>query len=93
MSNESQDASTEIVETETSSKGSPEVEQTQQSPSLSLNDLGILANIINLATTRGAFKANELSAVGAAYDKLNIFLTAAQAQQAPAAESTETPSV
>lgn len=67
----------------------------EQAPqaTLSLNDLGVLANIINLATTRGAFKANELSSVGAAYDKLNFFLTAAQAQAKSAStENNEQPS-
>lgn len=53
----------------------------QQAPSLTLNDLGALANIINVATKRGAFNANELTNVGSVYDKLNAFITAAQAAQ------------
>ena len=73
---------------------SVEVAAPEEAPqaTLSLNDLGVLANIINLATTRGAFKANELSSVGAAYDKLNFFLTAAQAQsQAATTENADQP--
>lgn len=65
-------------------------EQTQpQEVAISLNDLGTLANIINLATTRGAFKANELSTIGAVYDKLNAFLVAATAQNAPQTEDSD----
>ena len=36
---------------------------------LSLNDLGVLANIIDLASSRGAFRGAELTQVGAAYEK------------------------
>jgi hypothetical protein len=57
----------------------------QQQPTLTINDLAALANIINVASQRGAFKADELSNVGSAYDKLNSFLKAAQAQTASAA--------
>lgn len=41
---------------------------------LTINDLTVLKQIIELAQTRGAFQANELSAVGAAFDKLSNFL-------------------
>lgn len=49
---------------------------TQEQPSLSLNDLVILLNLIRLASERGAIKADELSAVGATYDRLFKFLDA-----------------
>lgn len=58
-----------------------QVQETQQMPQLTLNDMAALANIINVASKRGAFNANELSSVGSVYDKLNAFVTAAQAAQ------------
>jgi hypothetical protein len=52
---------------------------------LTINDLATLRNIIDLASTRGAFRANELSEVGDVYNRLNQFVeasvAAAQAQQ------------
>jgi len=43
-------------------------------------DLGLLKNIIDLASTRGAFRAAEMSEIGAVYDKLTNFLEAVVAQ-------------
>jgi hypothetical protein len=37
-------------------------------------DLNVYANIIKAAIERGAFKAEEISQVGASYDKLTSFL-------------------
>jgi hypothetical protein len=48
---------------------------------LTITDLAALRNLIDIVTTRGAFKANELSSVGALFDKLTVFLEAAQKQQ------------
>lgn len=52
---------------------------------LTINDLATLRNVIDLASTRGAFRANELSEVGDVYNRLNQFVeasvAAAQAQQ------------
>ena len=41
---------------------------------LNLNDLVDIANLIEVVTQRGAFRANELTAAGAIYDKLKGFL-------------------
>ena len=41
---------------------------------LNINDLSTLRNIIDLASSRGAFKTTEMTVVGAAYNKLNSFL-------------------
>lgn len=57
-----------------------------QAESISLNDLASLMQVVELASTRGAFRASELSTVGALFDRLNGFLTAVQAQQQAAAE-------
>lgn len=57
--------------------------------SISLQDLGLLAQIVDLATQRGAFRGNELSQVGGIYDKLTSFLAVVQENQAAAAEASE----
>jgi hypothetical protein len=53
---------------------------------LSITDLAMLKNVIDIAASRGAFKANEMKAVGEVYDKLTNFLqlvvSQAEAQQA-----------
>ena len=48
---------------------------------LTVQDLGVLKTIIEVAQSRGAFKANELEAVGKTYSKLESFLTSIQNQQ------------
>jgi len=49
-------------------------------------DLDLLRNIVDVATSRGAFRGAELTQVGEVYDKLTKFLEAvvaqAQAQEA-----------
>ena len=60
---------------------------------LSVEDLMNALRVINTATERGAFKANELSTVGQVYDKFATFVRAAQeeakAQQPQDGESVE----
>jgi hypothetical protein len=51
---------------------------------LTLADLASIHSIIEAATTRGAFRASELTPVGAIYDKLTAFLQAANANAVPA---------
>ena len=55
---------------------------------LTVQDLNTLRTVIDIATQRGAFKANELQAVGTTYNKLDMFLQqvqkAQQDQNAPA---------
>jgi hypothetical protein len=45
-----------------------------QVPDITLADLEIVKNIIDVASQRGAFKASELKDVGEAYNKLNNFI-------------------
>lgn len=55
---------------------------------ITIADLNLLKNIIDLAATRGAFQAGEMKQIGEVYDKLNTFLEAVVAQaQAQEAES------
>ena len=48
---------------------------------LTVADLASIKNLIDAACARGAFRANEMRAVGEVYDKLSAFL--AQLQQPP----------
>jgi hypothetical protein len=61
---------------------------------ITIADLDTIKNIISLASTRGAFRAEELSQVGAVYDKLTAFLEAvieqAKAQEPNNADAGET---
>jgi hypothetical protein len=54
--------------------------------SITLVDLQLLLNIIDLSTSRGAFRGSELTQVGAVFDKLNKFLSYVAAQQQKAQE-------
>jgi hypothetical protein len=61
----------------------------QPAPSLTLQDLVLVAQIIQLTSSRGAFKAEELADVGGLYNKLVTFLqsTGALTPAAPTEES------
>ena len=47
---------------------------TQQPTGIQIADLQTILNIIDLASSRGAFRANELTQVGSIADKLGTFL-------------------
>jgi hypothetical protein len=53
---------------------SEENTQTPEEPKVTLNDLQLLAQIVDLASSRGAFRGNELTQIGTVYDKLTGFL-------------------
>jgi hypothetical protein len=61
--------------------------QTPDAPSLALSDLVLMLNLIRVTSERGAIKADELSAVGAVYDKLFKFLEASGAINRPPVEA------
>ena len=61
-------------------------EQAPVLPSVSVNDLVNVYNIIDLASKRGAFQANELASVGAVADKVKLFVDHVQAAQEAAAK-------
>lgn len=48
--------------------------ETQQTNDLNINDLNAMKTIIDIASSRGAFKPNEMMAVGQTYSKLTAFL-------------------
>ena len=58
-------------------------------PQLGVNDLKLMANIIEVVSNRGAIKANEMAAVGNLYNNLMNFLIANGAVQAPEAQVAE----
>ena len=58
-----------------------------ESKEITIADLGLLKNIIDLASTRGAFRAAEMKEVGEVYNKLTAFLEAVVAQAKAQEES------
>lgn len=56
--------------------------------SLSINDLANIKQIIDVASARGAFKANEFNVVGITYDRLVAFLQSVMPKQEPDADAT-----
>ena len=56
----------------------------QQDPTaLSIGDLKNLSTILDVASTRGAFKAGEMAGVGFLYNKLQAFLAKVAPEQKP----------
>jgi len=51
---------------------------------LSIGDLKNLSTVLDVASTRGAFKANEMAGVGFLYNKLQAFLAKVAPEQKPA---------
>ena len=49
---------------------------------ITIADLNLLKNIIDLASTRGAFRAGEMKEIGEVYNKLAVFLESVVAQAA-----------
>ena len=50
---------------------------------LSIGDLKNLSTILDVASTRGAFKASEMAGVGFIYNKLQAFLAKVAPEQKP----------
>lgn len=59
----------------------------EAAPELTVQDLGNLRAIIDVAAQRGAFRAAEMEAVGNAFNKLNTFLNAVAPPQPENAEA------
>ena len=58
---------------ETKQEPQPEQQQ-EQAQQLTVQDLVTLKSAIELGTQRGAWRANELTAVGAVYERLSLFV-------------------
>ena len=59
---------------------------------LSIGDLKNLSTILDVASTRGAFKANEMAGVGFLYNKLQAFLAKVAPEQKPEDAKAQAPS-
>lgn len=79
---------TEVVE-EVTTEAAEGPETSVEPAQLTIADMQAAANIIDLASRRGAFHAKELTTVGAAFNKLNAFLEHIAATQAPAEDTEE----
>lgn len=66
-----------------------EEQQEVTAPTLGVNDLKLMANIIEVVSSRGAIKANEMQAVGMLYNNLMTFLVANGAVEVPQPEVAE----
>jgi hypothetical protein len=69
----------------------PEAGAEAAQPDLTIQDLTALRTIIDVASQRGTFKANELASVGQVYNRLDTFLQAVAKNQPadPAAAPTQ----
>jgi hypothetical protein len=69
-------------------------QQTPAPTGLTVQDLTLTLQVIQVASTRGAFKADELTAIGGLYDRIFKFLEASgaittkPAEEPPAASET-----
>jgi hypothetical protein len=71
-----------VAKSNTGGETMSNVEEEKTVPeSISLNDLQLLLQIVDLSSNRGAFRGAELTTVGAIYDKLNAFLSYVADQQ------------
>lgn len=57
------------------------------SPKISISELAIVANLIDLAVQRGAYTVKEIKQVGETYEKLASFVKYVAEQQAKERES------
>lgn len=61
--------------------GTGEVNIPAPAAELTVQDLTAIKQIIDVSSSRGAFKANEMAVVGQVYNKLEAFLGAVAASQ------------
>lgn len=66
---------------ETSTNAAEQTATAESNIELTVNDLNALKQIIDVASSRGAFKPNEMTVIGTTYTKLENFLNAVAAQQ------------
>ena len=78
-----------MAKTEVNQAEAQAQQPTETAPSLTLQDLVLVAQIIQLTSQRGAFRAEELQNVGALYNKLIAFLESVGAITKPENANTE----
>ena len=64
----------------------PAPEAQAQNTELTVNDLNNIKQIIDVASSRGAFRPNEMMTIGQVYNKLETFLATVAQQQPPQGE-------
>lgn len=73
-------------------EASEEAPQEQPAASgLGIEDLNLMAQVLEIAGQRGAIKAEEMQVVGNLYNKLFAFLVANGVRQAPSAQAADQP--
>lgn len=80
----------ETVENTNVESTSKDETTTQEASDLNINDLAQVKMIIDVASSRGAFKPNEMTVVGTVYNKIVAFIETV-AKSAEAAKTSETP--
>jgi hypothetical protein len=86
------DTATATASTASASTAAPNTAQPagQAGADLSIADLKNLATIIDVASTRGAFRANEMATVGVMFNKLSAFLAKVAPADKPAEQAEAT---
>ena len=74
-----------LASTTTTTQATTQAAPAQPANDLTIADLKNIGTIIDVASTRGAFRANEMATVGLVYNKLQMFL----AKVAPEAKPEE----
>lgn len=74
---------------EVKQESQPEQSQEQQAQPLTVQDLITLKSALELGTQRGAWRANELTAVGQVYDRLSAFVASLLPKQDPKKDASE----
>jgi len=65
------------------------VAEAQGAVALNVQDLAAVVQVIDIAVQRGAYRAPEMSQVGAVYDRVSNFVAQVRAQQAATAAEAE----
>lgn len=79
---------TDQVENQETQAPGQEAAAQSDAAELNINDLNAMKVIIDIASSRGAFKPNEMAVVGQTYNKLTSFLDAV-AKQAEASKAAQ----
>ena len=91
MSEENKTAEAQAAPTAAPAGEAPQAGVSTAPDELTVQDLGVIRSIIDVASQRGAFKANEMEAVGKTFNKLDAFLqTVQKAEEEAKKEGTAT---
>ena len=74
---------------EVKQESQPEQAQEQQAQPLTVQDLITLKSAIELGSQRGAWRANELTAVGSVYERLSLFVASLLPKEEPKVDAPE----